>query len=221
MIKISNRLHKIFSKIAPYTSFCDVGCDHGYLEVLALQSSDYHILAVDNKEGPINSCKSNVKMYAKYTDNIEYSLSSGLDELTPKYNCVTICGMGTELICDIIQKNIDKTSYIDRFIIDSHRNISDLRVYMSKIGYGIVDEELIYENDIYYEIITFEKSDKTYSDIEYYFGPLLLQNKNEVFYQKYNALLQSKKLILSNIKDNNNPKYKQIENEIKLIESVL
>ena len=57
----------------------------------------------------------------------------------------------------IIKKILDNEVLPNKLILSSHKNVSDLREYMFKIGYKIEKEIIVYENNIYYNIIKYVK----------------------------------------------------------------
>jgi tRNA A22 N-methylase len=50
---------------------------------------------------------------------------------------------------------------------------------MSKLGYKIVEEKVIYEKKIYYVIIRFTKGHQKYYFMDYYLGPMVRKNNND------------------------------------------
>ena len=78
----SKRIECIASKIPLESNLADVGCDHGYLIIEAyLNGKVNKAIAIDNKEGPLESAKSNI---SKYLD-VRYSLSSGINDIDDDY----------------------------------------------------------------------------------------------------------------------------------------
>lgn len=196
----SKRIELLSKKILPYKSFADIGCDHGYLMIESLLNNHCEFAyGVDNKKGPLNNALLNLKKYNIDESKYRLDLSSGLQSLT-NVECVVIAGMGTDTIKNILNESFDKLSNVQRIIVDSHRNINQLREFMMKINYSIKDEEIIFEDNIYYEIIVFEKSDDEvfYDEISLEFGPVLLKEKNNTFLNKWKQELERLSLIYQN-----------------------
>lgn len=193
----SKRIELLSKKILPYKIFADIGCDHGYLMIESLLINHCEFAyGVDNKKGPLNNALSNLKKYNIYETKYRLDLSSGLQSLND-VECIVIAGMGTDTIKNILTESIDKLNNVKRIIIDSHRNINQLREFMMNINYSIKDEEIIFEDNIYYEIIVFEKnSDKIiYDEMSLEFGPVLLKEKNDIFLNKWKQKLDRLSLI--------------------------
>lgn len=183
---MKKRIKTLASLINPYKYIADIGCDHGYLIKEAFKLGIDFAQAIDNKEGPLNTAKKNLK---PYSDKVAFSLSSGVNELDPKAEAVIIAGMGGMLIINILEEGKDKLSNVKRIITQANKNHYELREYMSKkAGFKVAYEKIIEEDSIFYEIIVFEKGMVSYSNDELYFGPYLLQNKDEMFIKKWNDI---------------------------------
>lgn len=205
---ISARIKTLSSYIKPYKIIADVGCDHGYLIKEAIDNCDVSkAFAIDNKIGPLNSAKRNLNDYS----NVVFSLSDGLDSLDESVELVVIAGMGGLLIKDIIKRNIDKINNVKRFVLQANKNEYELREFMISNNYYIAFENIIYEDDKYYEIIVFEKGNISYSLEELYFGPILLKEKNDVFISKWTNIFNKLNLIEIYHKD---------EDKIKLLKGI-
>ena len=186
------RLKAISDFIYPYRRIADIGSDHGYLIKIAF---DNHLIdyayAIDNKKGPINFCKNNLKEYK----NVSYFLSDGLDDVDESIDCVIIAGMGGMLIISILEKNKDKLKNIKRLILQANRDEYLLRKYLVENGFYIQDEKIIKEDNKYYEIDCFEKGYEEYDFNDLYFGKILMKNKDDVFIEKWNNKYQKFKNI--------------------------
>ena len=131
--------------------------------------------------------------------------------------------MGGNLISDILDSNKDKLTHVKEIIIQPNNNEETARIWLVNNGYIIEDEKIVYEDDVYYEVIKAIKGEKEtrYSKEELYFGPILLANKSDEFvskWSKYNDYL------IKVLKQINNPElsnYKMLFGLSKLIESVL
>lgn len=184
---ISERIKRISSYIKPYKVIADVGCDHGYLIKYAFDN--YNITeayAIDNKKGPLDSAKNNLKDY----NNVKYFLSDGLDSIDDNVEVVVIAGMGGMLIKDIITKNISRINNVKRFVLQANKNVYELRKFMSENDYLISNEEILEEDGKFYEIVVFEKGKADYNFDDLFFGPILLKEKNDVFLKKWTDIYE-------------------------------
>ena len=79
-----------------------------------------------------------------------------------------------------LKKILDNEVLPNKLILSSHKNVSDLREYMFKIGYKIEKEIIVYENNIYYNIIKYVKGKDNLSKYD-----LLVGLSNDINYKKH------------------------------------
>lgn len=192
------RIKNISKYIPPYKRIADVGCDHGLLIIDAFDNYkiDY-ALAIDNKPGPLNKCVTNL-MEKSYYNKVNFSLSSGISEITPDIEVVVLAGMGGELVKNIIEVDLDKLSSIKRIIVQANRDNYDVRKYLTSIGYDIKGESIVYEDKKYYEVICFDKVSykiREYSEAELTYGPLNIKKRKPEFIDYLNSSLKKYSLI--------------------------
>ncbi len=212
---VNNRLLKALDYISKDDSLADIGCDHGYLSMLAIEKGVKKVLLVDNKEGPLSKSKENLFKY--HTDSsidIKYSLSSGLTNVDSSYSKIAILGMGGLLIKNIISEakfDLSNTT----FILSAHTKIDSLREYLFKNGFQILDEQIVLDKDVFYEIIVCKKTSKKiiYNDLDIMFGNVLRIKKDPLFLEKWTNKLKYLESINNNIDS--------INNQIKLIKDCL
>lgn len=165
-MKISERLYTIASFINKDAFVIDVGADHGLIEKYLIDSNiTKNIIAVENKQGPFNILKNNLKCY-----DVQLSLSSGIEKITDNVDTIIIAGMGGTLICSILKDDENKLINVENIIVDAHTDIELVRREVCKLGYYIDKEKIVFENKKYYFVIKFQKGHKNIKDIEYEFG---------------------------------------------------
>lgn len=210
---IMNRIKELVKYIYPYKKIADIGCDHGYLIIEAFETLDIEsAIAVDNKIGPLSSAKNNI-LGKPYESKIRFSLSSGISDIDLDTECVIIAGMGGMLICDILSDNLKN---VKRLILQANRDIKDVRLKVANLGYKIVQEEVIFEKDKYYEILVCDKSNEIikYNELELEFGPILSKEKSEMFEKKWAEEIKK-------LENANSNRIKELEEKIERIKSVL
>ena len=159
----------------------DVGADHGLLEIYLLEYKNVNsILAIENKDGPFNILKNNLKDY-----EVKLSLSDGIEDIDDKVDTIVIAGMGGILITNILNSHKEKLGNIKQIVIDAHRDNELVRREITNLGFYIEKEKIVYEKGTYYFVISFLKGHKDYSDVEYEWGyrisedPLFKQFKED------------------------------------------
>ena len=203
MIKISDRLKTVADFVLSKNSnkIIDVGCDHAFLDIYLLQNdSNLKIIASDNKTKPLENAKKNILKYS-FLDKIEVCLKDGINNLDEDVDTVVISGMGTETILEILNKDKNELNHINRLVISSNNKYFLLRSKITELGFYINNEKIVFDDNKYYIIIEFIKGIKNYSYKELYFGPILLKNKNELFYNYYKSIKEKKEYILKNKND--------------------
>ncbi len=145
MINTSERIKNIVSVISNDT-LVDVGTDHGFIAILAVQSGKANkVIACDLNKGPLEACKRNIIKY-DLKDNIETCLSNGYKEVTKEYETVTICGMGGSLICEILSNDQEKTKKFNQLILQPQSHHFDVRKKVYEYGFYIKEEIYFIDN---------------------------------------------------------------------------
>ena len=220
MIKLSKRLETILNMV-PKGIAADIGADHGKL-IIALfeQGIISHGYAVENKIGPYNRLVKALTT-ANLIDDIVPLLSDGIKDLPPNVGTVIIAGMGGDNIIDILKKYPGKTKQIQTLIVDAHNNVPKLREVVSKMGFAIAEEKIVFEDGIFYEIIKFIRKDIAfYGDKDLEFGPILRNEKSVLFIKKYESRIKEIDTLLSN-KKLPQDRINQLNEEKRRIEGVL
>ena len=179
-VKISKRL-KCISDLIPINSVVyDVGSDHALLPCYLVSNNICQkVYAGDNKEGPLNRAKNNIEKY-NLKDKVIPILADGIPNDIDDIETIIISGMGYYTIEKILN-DADLKKY-KTFIIETNSDVDLLRKYISDHNYSIIDERIIYD-DFYYQVIVFNTDFKGFlSDKEIKYGPILLNRKEDIFY---------------------------------------
>ena len=197
MVKLSKRLKIIFDMV-PKSVVADIGSDHGKLMIALVQADIVKKgYAVENKEGPFERLRSNLIRY-HVNDKITPLFSDGIKDITRDVETIVIAGMGGTNIVNILKAHPEKLVRVQTIIIDAHTAVPLARKEICQMGYAIADEQIVKEDDIFYEIIKFIKADKAIiSDEDLEFGPILRQEKSATFKEKYQNRIYEIDTILS------------------------
>ena len=169
---ISARLLAVAELTREGSFVADVGTDHAYLPIyLCAKGKIRGAVASDINRGPLDRAEINVKEYA-LEDKVALCLTNGLDGIdiyAP--DDILICGMGGELIAEIINKAEWTKNKNIRLILQPMTHAEKLRGFLLSSGYTIVDETLVREDKIYQIICAEYSAEKeNYSEIELIFG---------------------------------------------------
>lgn len=214
---ISKRLETIIEIIGETKSLLDVGADHGYVLIELLNRGKcFNLCGVENKKGPYNILENNVKIYDK---NIKCVFSDGLRNIDDIYETIVIAGLGFATIKKIILSDLEKIKKSKYLVIDSHNHLEDLRIFMNQNNFKIIEEKIVFENDIYYSIIKYEYNKETLTESELKYGPILIKRKEKLFIDFLKNKKENFETILS--KNISTSKKSLIKKEIKMIEDII
>ena len=125
--------------------------------------------ASDINEGPIDRARANIAKYG-LSDRITAARRDGLDGIERfAPGVVIICGMGGELIADIISRSGYPAESKCRLVLQPMSMQDKLRRFLAVNGYAIYDETVVYDDGKYYQLISAEYDGKPYAmtDAEY------------------------------------------------------
>lgn len=184
-MKLSLRLQTIYN-MTPKGVVADVGSDHGKLIIsLYLNQIATKGYAIENKKGPFKRLCDAINE-SEVNEGVIPMFSDGISDLPSDVETVIVAGMGGMTVADILTKNVNKLKNVSTIIVDAHNAIPQLRKQISKLGYIIAQEEIVEEDNIFYEIIKFIKGNVAYLDEpDLEFGPYLRNEKSCTFKRKY------------------------------------
>ncbi|RDY24629.1 SAM-dependent methyltransferase [Romboutsia maritimum] len=202
-MKLTDRLLKIASLVTKDKKIADIGTDHGYIPVYLLNKAhvSYAILADVNK-GPLDNAKKEVK-YNNLLDNVDLRLGSGIEVLEQgEVDEVIIAGMGGILISQLLEAKLEVAHTVDKLILQPMQAQDELRRYLYKNGFEILDEVLVKEDFRIYEIIIAKYTgnitnieDEIYLEV----GKKLIENKDPLLEEFINKKIHMYKSILNKI----------------------
>lgn len=192
---ISKRLKKIADLVDQNKITCDVGCDHALLSIFLVKEKGLsHTIAADINQGPLDSGIKNAKEN-NVEDKISFIKSNGFLNVDEKFDIGIVAGMGGVLISNIVKDGFEKLK--DKtLVLQPNNGEMSLRETLKELNYSIIDEYLVNENDIDYEIIVAkidgESNIKTFQDL--LVGPVL-KNKLEIISKLENKIAHTKTFI--------------------------
>ena len=170
--KLSPRLLAAAGFVRPMAVVADVGTDHAYLPIYLCGTGRIRsAVASDINEGPVHRAKINIashslakKIAVCHTDGL-----SGIDAYSP--TDIIICGMGGELIAEIISRAEWTKNRDIRLILQPMTHAEKLRKYLCDEGYLIIDEAMAKEEKVYQIICAEYRGERVeYSPLELTFG---------------------------------------------------
>ena len=150
---ISKRLNKISSHIKG-KRMADIGTHHGLVPIFLIENKivDYAIAADISKP----SLQKAIDLAKEKNIELDARLGDGMEVLKTEdgIETVVIAGMGGVLIGEILSAS--EISKNVRLILQPMQGSKELRKYLFENGYEIVDEDVVFEDDRYFEIIVAE-----------------------------------------------------------------
>lgn len=210
-MKLSMRLQKIADFVPHNSIVADIGTDHGYIPRYLIEenisklviASDVSKGSLDKTISYIDELKLNHKIIPRLGDGLEVIKAFEVDTLV-------IAGMGGLLIRDILEKDKNITNSISNFIFQPMVAAKELRDYLLNNGFIIIDEELVLEEDKFYEIIFAKKGkDIVEKEIHYEISPILINKNHPILVDFLKSKIQYAENIIIELKDINTDKSKE------------
>ncbi len=202
MIKLSKRLCTAASYVRNGAVVADIGTDHAYLPIyLALEKKIAIAIASDINEGPISKARENIHKYG-LDSIIDTCVANGLDGIE-KYEPtdIAICGMGGELIAQIIENSAYAKKQGVRLILQPMTSVKELREHLQN-GFFTIAENVVFEDNKLYQIIVVEYDGikREYSSAELELGVKNIENGGEMFERLLMSLIAKKEKKLNGLK---------------------
>lgn len=195
-IPINKRLKKVASFVEEGSNIIDVGCDHALLSIyLVMSQKNVCAIASDNKKGPLERAKENIKRY-QVENQVRLKLGNGIEPIEEDIDTIVISGMGGLNMIGILKYRTDLLKKIKMMILSPNSDTEKVRKEIKKLGFFIKDETLVKEKNIIYPVLVFKKGRRHYSKKECLFGPILLKKREPLFLEYIqNQKLQKEKLL--------------------------
>lgn len=217
-------------KIAEYTGKCvivaDIGTDHALVPVYLIEHGlASYAYACDIGTLPLQRAERYI-ISRKLTDKIDIVLSDGLNNVPTDADVIIMAGMGGELIRDILARDTSHSSA--DLVLQPMTAADELRVYLYRNGYDIVDEDIVSEHNgaKLYAVMRVKKTGKKpeFDTIDTLLSPVL-QAKTSAEKRLYiEKMISARNVILENIKNAKDPDPSYIQKislELKCLEECL
>lgn len=178
-MKLSARLVAIARLIPKGKIVADIGTDHGILPVyLVSQGISPTAIASDLNKGPLEAAKKTVTE-AGLSHKIKLRLGFGLETVEfAEADVAVIAGMGGGTISKIIEASGDQCP-VKELVMQPMGDSGQLREWLVRNGWKIIDEDIIEEGGRYYEIIYSVKGREQVLDQSILtIGPRLFEKKH-------------------------------------------
>lgn len=158
---LSARLSALRSYHEQQRNIWDIGCDHGLLGLsFQKQEGIESIHLVDPSAPVIDELRNKLKdsYITKGEVFIHHKQGQRLN-IESDSNCIFIAGMGGKEIGEIIIHLLPNLDVTSRIVISPHRKILELRALLGELPLTLIQEELIFEDGQYYQILCLMKGE--------------------------------------------------------------
>lgn len=149
MIVLDNRLKAAAELCREGKTAADIGCDHAQLACFLAQNKSRFVIASDVRDGPLEAARKTVAEQG--VTNVKVVKSDGLREIDFADD-VIICGMGGELIAEIIG-GCRFLSDDTRFILQPMTKANYLRCWLCENGFEIIEEKAAADGGFLYTVM--------------------------------------------------------------------
>ena len=153
MRNLKDRLYTVQTLVPKGSRVADIGTDHGHLPISLVKAEiSPFVIAADIGVKPLSVAKQNIEKCG--LKNIETRLSDGLEAIKPdEVDCVTIAGMGGEVIEGILERCpwIKNARYT--LILQPMTGADTLRRYLVLNGFETVEEKAVLDAGKLYCVI--------------------------------------------------------------------
>lgn len=143
-LSLDKRLNMAAALVRENRFTVDVGTDHAYLPAfLVLSGKIGKAVASDVKAGPLDNASATIEKFG-LEKNISVCLSDGLKNIPPfTHGDIVICGMGGNLISDILQAAPWVRSEDIHLVLQPMSHSEDVREWLCKNGFEIDRESAV------------------------------------------------------------------------------
>ena len=153
-MQLAPRLNAAADYVRQGAVLADVGTDHAYLPIYLLLSSKIGFAHLsDINRGPLERARDNV-IRNSLSDKVEYHLTSGASDLASLgITDYAVCGMGGELIRDIISLAPHLFDEKINLVLQPMTKPEILREFLFENGFKILSETFVLDEGKYYVVI--------------------------------------------------------------------
>ena len=161
------RLKAIISEIGCDT-LADIGCDHGYIGVRALQEGRANrLFAVDISDKSLDKCR-RLAAEENVADKVEFVVSDGFENLNAAPDTAVIAGMGGYETIKILKAAKTLNRVPEKLILCPHQNASELRRFLRDVP--IKKDYIVCEDKKFYPVIVVSDTGEKYAVNEFRYG---------------------------------------------------
>lgn len=204
-MQLSYRLKTVADMVSKNKRVADIGCDHAYVSIYLIEKQiASKVIALDVNAGPLKIARVNINNNGM-ANLIETRLSDGAKQLHPgEVDTLLIAGMGGALMVKILTDSKEVVDSCEELVLQPQSEIFLVRRLVEEIGFKIVDEDMLIDENKYYTVIKARKN-KDYieefygKEVYYRYGKFLLEKNNLVLKQYLQEGFKINKLLIDDL----------------------
>lgn len=205
-VLLSKRMQMVADMVTKGNVTADIGCDHGFVSIYLIEQGICpHVIAMDVNEGPLLRAREHIAERS-LDSYIDIRLSDGMEKLQKQEaDSIIIAGMGGRLVMKILSDNMDKVKELKEVILQPQSDLHLVRHFLTENGFMIRQEDMVEDAGKFYpcmKAVRDEDKKVSYSELEEWYGPLLLREKHPVLYQYLQKEKNTFEQIRQQIKEN-------------------
>lgn len=167
-MKRTKRLQTVCGQLSPCDTLADVGCDHGYCTLYALEHGLCRRAVIsDISRSCLRKAEELLSSYIA-EGRVESVCCAGLSQVSRNCDQVLIAGMGGEEIVKILEGGFLPQG----LVLQPMKNTEKVRAFLLEKGYSLVRDFLFYDGPKHYDLLRAERGapPRAYGSLELEFG---------------------------------------------------
>ena len=167
-MKRTKRLQTVCGQLSPCDTLADVGCDHGYCTLYALERGLCRRAVIsDISRSSLHKAEELLSSYIA-EGRVESVCCAGLSQVPCNCGQVLIAGMGGEEIVKILEGGFLPQA----LVLQPMKNAEKVRAFLLGKGYCLVRDFLFYDGPKHYDLLRAERGaqPRAYGSLELEFG---------------------------------------------------
>jgi len=230
IMQLSKRLKAVADSVTVNNRVVDVGCDHAYISIYLIENDiASNVIAMDVNKGPLERARENITRQG-YDNRIHTRLSDGLHEMEPgEADTILIAGMGGALMTRILREGLESVQKSSELVLQPQSELFLVRRFLHRIGFCIVQEQMLKEDGKYYIIIKAipgQKQEIYDQEVFYQYGKLLLEKREPVVKEYLRREKRIRRQVIEELKNHNGTdkaieRLREVQREMEYIEEGL
>lgn len=193
---LTKRLEAIISLIEPCGVLADVGCDHGFVGVAALERGLAKKVVFSDVSAPSLDKAKRLCEAKGLSDKAEFVVCNGTEKIA-NADCLVIAGMGGKETISILQGCKFAPHHV---ILQPMRNLPEVRAFVAR-GYEILSDRTIFDKK-FYDLLLLTPGSDSLTERELAFGRSNLQCKTNDFAAYVKHMIAKTQNLLTKKADN-------------------